>query len=109
MTTATVTKFDREAWPLEAVACNLCGSTDVETVTERDRYDWPTRIVQCRSCALRFISPRMSRDGYAAFYADGYRPLLAQLRGRPYAPGELEADQWMYAKELVAHVRGMIP
>lgn len=109
MTIATATKFDREAWPLEAVPCNLCGGTDVSVVTEQDRYGWPTRIVQCATCALRFISPRFSRDGYAAFYADGYRPLLAQLRGRPYGPGELEADQRMYAAELVARVIEQIP
>jgi SAM-dependent methyltransferase len=109
MTTAVATSFDRNAWPLEAVPCNLCGGTDVDVVTERDRYGWPTRIVQCRTCALRYITPRFSREGYAAFYADGYRPLLAELRGRPYAPGELEFDQRMYAAELVAQVKGQIP
>jgi hypothetical protein len=100
--------FDPQAYPHELVACNLCGGTDASAVVEQDRYGLPTRIVQCDGCGLQFINPRMTAEGYAAFYQHGYRPLLDQYRG-PRVMVDLETDQRMYAADVVALVGPMIP
>lgn len=106
---ATITEFDVSAWPVAEVPCNLCGGTEVSVVAEQDRYGLPTRIVACVACGLRFISPRMSAEGYAAFYAHGYRPLFERLIGRPYTLRDIEADQLRYAADLGRTVAGRIP
>lgn len=100
--------FDPAQYPHEAVACNLCGADDAAVVAEKDRYGLPTRIVQCQSCGLRYVSPRMTAEGYAAFYRDGYRKLLTQLRGRTQRRAEFEAEQWRYALDLAEEVAPFI-
>ena len=92
--------FDYQAQALELVPCNLCGGTASEIIAKHDRYGYPARTVQCVTCGLRYLNPRMTADGYAQFYAHGYRPLVEALLGRPYSLETIEADQWNYAATL---------
>lgn len=78
-------------------------------ITTRDRYQLPTRVVQCVTCALRFINPRMTAEGYTAFYRHGYRPLLNTLVPIPQRVANLELDQMAYATDLRAQIARWIP
>jgi hypothetical protein len=100
--------FDPALFPHEAVTCNLCGGTDHAVVASTDRYGLPTRIVQC-TCGLRFITPRMTAEGYAAFYRDGYRPLLTQLTGKSHNASALQSEQLYYANQLICEVFRYLP
>lgn len=68
--------FDPAIYPSEIVPCNCCGGTTTTPVVDHDRYGFPTSVVECPVCGLQFISPRMTAEGYAAFYEHGYRPLV---------------------------------
>ena len=94
--------FDPAAYPHETVACNLCGRDDATPIAARDRYGLPTRIVQC-VCGLRYITPRMTAEGYAAFYRTGYRALVAQVSTAPTAL-EFASEQWRYAGAIADRV-----
>lgn len=109
---AVATAFDVTAAPHERVPCNLCGTTPTAIVATKDRYGLPTRIVQCVQCGLRFINPRMTAESYAAFYRDGYRPLVKTLyaqMGQPYSLRTIEQSQWEYARELAGEVGRFLP
>jgi SAM-dependent methyltransferase len=94
-----VPSLDVTAYPRESVACNLCGGVNTTTLAEHDRYGLPVRVVQC-ACGLRYLNPRWTAEGYAQFYRDGYRPLIAhwmQIHGDPAQTVEaIEADQQTY-------------
>lgn len=96
--------FDPARYAHETVDCNLCGATAATVVTDTDRYGLPTRVVQC-ACGLQYLSPRMTRDGYAAFYEKDYRALCnvwnLRCTGRPYSLKDVENDQFMYATDLI--------
>ena len=74
--------------PTDAVqACNLCGSQsrDWSLISTRDRANYPATSVICNRCGLIFITPRMSAEQYADFYASGqYRQTVEIVTGRPY-------------------------
>lgn len=99
--------FDYQAQPLEAVPCNQCGRDDGIIVARQDRYGLPVKTVQC-ACGLRFISPRMTKDAYAAFYEQHYRPLIAALLCRPYTMTDVRENQRKYASELVKEVASWV-
>lgn len=61
-------------YPLEDVPCFCGASNDVE-VGGTDRYNIPARLVVCQECALVRINPRMTKEGYTAFYNNEYREL----------------------------------
>ena len=101
--------FDVTAQPQQYVACALCGTGPTTTVATRDRYGLPVRVVRCVRCGLQFQNPRMTEQGYAAFYRHGYRPLVAYATGREIPMAELEADQWGYAAQLANTVAPWMP
>jgi SAM-dependent methyltransferase len=82
--------------------CNLCGSTRFVAVSHHDRYGFRARSLACRTCGLVFMSPRMTADAYARFYAGTYRPLVSAFHGRSIDATSVEADQLPYADRVVA-------
>ena len=92
-----------EAQPKEeATACNLCGGHRFSEHAREDRYGLPVRSVRCDACGLLFLNPRMTREAYHRFYADGvYRELLTQFKGVPHDPDTLERGQRIYAGKVV--------
>lgn len=109
MRAAIAEAWDLDEWPVEAVACNLCGGTATTPIADHDRYGLPVTVVQCRSCELRYLNPRMTAAGYAAFYAHGYRPLFEAHRGAPLTTAELETDQRIYGGSLAHIVASRLP
>jgi hypothetical protein len=101
--------FDYEAVPKEHVQlCNLCAGaledTNPKPVSHHDRYGYLVGAWRC-SCGLAFLSPRMTAEAYAAFYAGPYRALIAaysKAHGHHVMKeAGLRAGQRIYA-ELVA-------
>jgi SAM-dependent methyltransferase len=109
MTAILTDAFTLADWPTETVACNLCGGTATEVVATVDRYQWPVTTVRCLTCGLRYLNPRMTKEGYAAFYRDGYRPLFASLSKVPHSLAMLEHDQRQYCAHLLPQLLSWLP
>ena len=92
----------------ERVPCNQCGSPESRVVAEWDRYGLPVRTVACQACGLRFISPRMTAEGYDEFYRAHYRPLLSRLMGCDYTPDMVRENSRKYAVVLTREVAKVV-
>jgi 2-polyprenyl-3-methyl-5-hydroxy-6-metoxy-1,4-benzoquinol methylase len=102
--------YDYEGREKEVVGeCNLCGSARFAETARRDRYGYPATFQVCAECGLGFISPRMTGEEYAAFYADVYRPLVSAYHGRLIDASTVQEEQRAYAGELVSFLRGAMP
>lgn len=88
--------------------CAACGATTGSVLTTQDRYGLPARFLAC-ACGLRYLSPRMTPEGYAAFYRDGYRALVAQIFGKPFSLQEMAGEQWVYAIALANTIAPWFP
>jgi SAM-dependent methyltransferase len=61
---------------LESVACNLCGSLDLQPAySQPDELfhpdEWFT-VVECKSCGLGFVNPRPTRDAMNRYYPNEF-------------------------------------
>jgi SAM-dependent methyltransferase len=93
--------FPYDDLPKEEVAsCNLCGCTRFAVVSHEDRYGFNARSLGCIQCGLVFLSPRLTAEGYATFYADSYRPLVSAFHGRLIDAQTVENDQQPYTERL---------
>lgn len=100
--------FDYSAQPKETVmSCNLCGSNggpNGAIIAERggpDRYGIPLLMAKCQWCGLEFLNPRMTKDAYREFYANGtYRELLSEFYGEPVTAESIEPQQQIYAGKV---------
>lgn len=100
--------FDLSSQPLETVPCALCGGTKTTIIASHDRYGLPAQTVEC-VCGLRYLNPRMTADGYSAFYRHGYRPLLSEHFQRSYGVEDILSDQRKYARNLTGLVAAHMP
>lgn len=78
-------------------ACNLCGGERFVTLVHRDRYGYPARAAGCLRCGLVFLNPVMTREAYAAFYREVYRPLVSAYHGRRIDAESIQEEQAEYA------------
>jgi 2-polyprenyl-3-methyl-5-hydroxy-6-metoxy-1,4-benzoquinol methylase len=63
--------------PLELetlTSCNLCGGKDFETYVQKRGLmtSHVFSIVRCRTCGLLFVTPRLTAEGNARLYDEGY-------------------------------------
>jgi 2-polyprenyl-3-methyl-5-hydroxy-6-metoxy-1,4-benzoquinol methylase len=65
--------FTRYPYRGENVACNLCGSTDVEEICGYDRRFKRLRTVACIGCGLMRTDPMPTAAEVAKYYKDVYR------------------------------------
>lgn len=102
--------YDVAAQPQERPAgCNLCGSSERQVeVCRRDRYGYPVRCVVCGRCGLGYLTPRLTRAGYADFYASVYRPLVSAYHGRRIDAETVQLDQRSYAADLAAFLAPLL-
>ena len=92
--------FDYGAQPKSRVdRCNLCGATAFTGLTHRDRYEYPACAAACSGCGLVFLDPVMTREAYARFYAETYRPLVSAYHGRTIDASSIQQEQREYAVE----------
>lgn len=61
-----INAFDPETLML---ACALCGDSESNVLAHNNE----ARVVICKQCSLAFLSPRLSRDGYARFYREYFQ------------------------------------
>jgi len=65
------------------------------------------------ACGLAFLSPRLTARAYTDFYRRVYRPLVSAYHGRLIDRVTVQADQAVYAKELLRflapRVKGRAP
>jgi SAM-dependent methyltransferase len=102
--------YDYDARDKEEVdACNLCGSRDSFDAARRDRYGFAATLRICPRCGLGFLSPRLTAAEYARFYEDTYRPLVSAYHGRRIDAETVQAEQRVYAAELVRFLRESLP
>jgi len=86
--------------PKESVqCCNLCGGSAFTVLTHRDRYGYPATAVGCNLCGLVFLDPVMTREAYARFYAETYRPLVSAFHCRVIDARSIQQEQREYALE----------
>jgi len=81
MLTTTLTK-DYTDKPHESVACPLCETENDFVLATKGYPGIPVRNVICKSCGLIRINPRMTREGYEAFYKEDFFEYLNPY-GRP--------------------------
>jgi len=81
MLTTTLTK-DYTDKPHESVPCPLCDAGNDAVLAERGYPGIPVRNVICKGCGLVRINPRMTREGYEAFYKEDFFEYLNPY-GRP--------------------------
>ena len=89
--------------------CNLCGSNRLVEAARRDRYGYETTLAVCVRCGLGFLSPRPTREAYAAFYRDVYRPLVSAYHGRRIDAETVQDEQRGYAAELATFLYRTLP
>jgi 2-polyprenyl-3-methyl-5-hydroxy-6-metoxy-1,4-benzoquinol methylase len=97
--------LDYEAQPKEFVRCNLCAPDALQLAQWEDygpdRYGYRVGVVTCKHCGLVYISPRLTKEAYARFYADGtYRKLVSAFHGREINAQTIQPEQLVYAMEL---------
>src|SRR3989344_6836623 len=78
MTTQT---FDYFSAQKEDVPCNLCGGKELLVLARRTKNGLLAETKMCRQCGLIFISPRMKREGYDAYYKFHYRLDRDRIKG----------------------------
>lgn len=71
MLTTTLTK-DYTDKPHEHVPCPLCDANDDYILSTIGFPGIPVRNVICKGCGLIRIDPRMTKDGYEAFYKEDF-------------------------------------
>lgn len=107
MTDARAERIRRLAYPYAAQPlrdvprCNLCDGRDSVPLTSRDRYGFPAPTRACRRCGLAWLSPQMTPETQAAFYASVYRPLVSAYHGRCIDARTIQAEQRDYAGAIV--------
>lgn len=79
--------------------CNLCGGAAFIVLTHRDRYGHAAPAAGCSRCGLVFLDPVMTREAYARFYAETYRPLVSAYHGRAIDARSIQQEQREYAVE----------
>lgn len=72
--------FDYTKTPKEYVHCNLCGKDDFFILAERSSNGYEARACLCKNCGLIYLNPRMTKEGYAAYYKDFYRKDRAEAK-----------------------------
>jgi hypothetical protein len=101
--------YDYAARSVEPVlSCNLCSSRHFVEVSRKDRYGYPAVFCVCARCGLGFLSPRLTREEYALFYAHTYRPLVSAYHGRAIDAQTVQVEQREYALALAAFLRAEI-
>lgn len=83
--------FNYGAAPKEEVPCNLCGARDARILAQKTGSGRSAITRLCMRCGLMFISPRMTRESYRAYYARGYREDRGNIKGER-EEGDLEAN-----------------
>lgn len=90
--------FDYASQPTEPVpTCPVCGRMNTPRPV-RDRYGFRLGMARC-ACSFSYLSPRLTRDAYARFYAEFYRPLVAAV-SVPTAAADLPAAMTRYGQQL---------
>ena len=79
--------------------CNLCRGSVFNVLTHRDRYGYAASAVGCSRCGLVFLDLVMTRDAYARFYVETYRPLVSAYHGRVIDARSIQQEQREYAVE----------
>jgi len=93
--------YDFKAAPkLDVLFCNCCGCEKYNTLATEDRYGFPIESRRCVQCGLIWISPRLTPEGYAEFYAKWYRKLSAVFTN----PAASVKAQWRYADCVIPKV-----
>lgn len=106
--TALLHKFDYAAQPKEIPPCSQCGTViRRQVLATQDRYGLPVRTVECM-CGLRLLDPRMTKDAYAEFYEQHYRPLLTALLGAQYTIEHVRENQRKYALALADEIESWV-
>lgn len=73
--------FDFASAPFEAVPCNLCGAENFFVLARRGANGLLVRTCLCKQCGLIYISPRMTKEGYGAYYKYSYRKDRQAVKG----------------------------
>lgn len=68
-------KITTGQYPLETVACPVCGRHDLASVSEIDRHHVQSAVKICRACGLVQTNPRPTMEAYAKYYAAEYSGL----------------------------------
>jgi SAM-dependent methyltransferase len=101
--------YDYDSREKEAVErCNLCGSSAGVEVSRRDRYGFRATLLVCTRCGLGWLSPRLTADEYARFYAETYRPLVSAYHARTIDAVTVQEEQRDYALQLREFLRGVL-
>jgi SAM-dependent methyltransferase len=79
--------------------CNLCRGSAFVVLAHHDRYGFAAPAMGCGRCGLVFLDPVMTREAYARFYAETYRPLVSAYHGRAIDARSIQQEQREYAVE----------
>jgi SAM-dependent methyltransferase len=73
--------FDYYHEQKESIPCNLCGGNDAAILAQQSKNGLSATTVICKRCGLIYISPRMRRAGYDAYYKHYYRADRDSIKG----------------------------
>lgn len=93
MTAVLTAPYDYAAQPKETLGgCPVCAMPN-ESRRAIDRYGFEIGLSVCATCGLLYLNPRLTAEGYAAFYRGTYRDLLRAWtkRSRLSSPLSMEA------------------
>lgn len=85
-------EFNYISEPKESVACTLCGGGDSWILSIVSKNGLPVKTCLCKQCGLIYINPRMTKEGYDAYYKYFYRKDRSIIKGRE-EPNEEENFQ----------------
>ena len=77
--------------------CNLCGEMGLP-IAIPERFGFAAGTLACYGCGLVWLSPQMSADSYAKFYADGTYRRLVHERVKDSTPEKMEVSQRVYTE-----------
>ena len=89
--------------------CPVCQNPKQFPVQPLDRYGFPQPSVLCEQCGLVYLTPILTREGYAELYDHYYRPLVSAFWRQPWGPDRVLRDSKRYATDLAVYLRRYLP
>jgi SAM-dependent methyltransferase len=86
------TSAGHSTWQLEAVSCNLCGSSQPMLLFSNDSHGYGLNTVCCSCCGLVYLDPRPTAREYECLYQGLYERLYPSA-WLPGALGEAIAEK----------------
>ncbi len=87
----------------------LVDGAPVAVIATQDRYGIPLRAGLCLESGLVYLMDRLTAEGYATFYKEFYRPLVARFWQRPFDLQRFRQQGLQYGRGVFESIAPRLP